>query len=372
MTGFNTILEAVEDLKQGKMIIVVDDEDRENEGDLLMAADMVTPEAINFMAKYGRGLICMPALKEKFDEINLPLMVRNNTDSFKTAFTISIDGSNTTTGISAYDRCETIRQFTNKDAKESDFKTPGHMFPLVAKDGGVLVRNGHTEAAVDDLMKFKEEHDLKIITIADLIKYRKITEVTAQRVSSAKLPTSYGIFEIIGYRDKYNGEEHVALKYGDLDSENVLVRVHSECLTGDAFHSIKCDCGKQLNSAMEAISKNGSGLVIYLRQEGRGIGLINKIRAYHMQDKGYDTIEANLVLGFENDLRDFNMAAQILKDLGVNSIRLLSNNPDKLGQLEEYGIKINERVSTEEEITKYNIDYLRTKRDKMGHMLDIG
>ncbi|WP_347029256.1 bifunctional 3,4-dihydroxy-2-butanone-4-phosphate synthase/GTP cyclohydrolase II [Intestinibacter bartlettii] len=399
MTGFNTILEAVEDLKQGKMIIVVDDEDRENEGDLLMAADMVTPEAINFMAKYGKGLICMPALKEKFDEINLPLMVRNNTDSFKTAFTISIDGSNTTTGISAYDRCETIRQFTNKDAKESDFKTPGHMFPLVAKDGGVLVRNGHTEAAVDlakiagfspvgviceilkedgtmarvdDLMKFKEEHDLKIITIADLIKYRKITEVTAQRVSSAKLPTSYGIFEIIGYRDKYNGEEHVALKYGDLDSENVLVRVHSECLTGDAFHSIKCDCGKQLNSAMEAISKNGSGLVIYLRQEGRGIGLINKIRAYHMQDKGYDTIEANLVLGFENDLRDFNMAAQILKDLGVNSIRLLSNNPDKLGQLEEYGIKINERVSTEEEITKYNIDYLRTKRDKMGHMLDIG
>ena len=227
-------------------------------------------------------------------------------------------------------------------------------------------------ARVDDLMKFKEEHDLKIITIADLIKYRKITEVTAQRVSSAKLPTSYGIFEIIGYRDKYNGEEHVALKYGDLDSENVLVRVHSECLTGDAFHSIKCDCGKQLNSAMEAISKNGSGLVIYLRQEGRGIGLINKIRAYHMQDKGYDTIEANLVLGFENDLRDFNMAAQILKDLGVNSIRLLSNNPDKLGQLEEYGIKINERVSTEEEITKYNIDYLRTKRDKMGHMLDIG
>lgn len=303
MTGFNTILEAVEDLKQGKMIIVVDDEDRENEGDLLMAADMVTPEAINFMAKYGRGLICMPALKEKFDEINLPLMVRNNTDSFKTAFTISIDGSNTTTGISAYDRCETIRQFTNKDAKESDFKTPGHMFPLVAKDGGVLVRNGHTEAAVDlakiagfspvgviceilkedgtmarvdDLMKFKEEHDLKIITIADLIKYRKITEVTAQRVSSAKLPTSYGIFEIIGYRDKYNGEEHVALKYGDLDSENVLVRVHSECLTGDAFHSIKCDCGKQLNSAMEAISKNGSGLVIYLRQEGRGIGLIDR------------------------------------------------------------------------------------------------
>lgn len=398
MTRFNSIEQALEDLREGKMIIVVDDENRENEGDLLMAADKVTPESINFMTKHGRGLICMPALKEKFDKINLPLMVRRNTDSFETAFTVSIDAKTTTTGISAFDRCETIRQFAREDAKQGDFNTPGHMFPLVAKDGGVLVRNGHTEAAVDlakmagfspvgviceilkddgtmarvdDLMKFKEEFDLKIITIEDLIKYRKLNEKTADRVSSAKLPTSYGMFEIIGYRDKYNGDEHIALTYGDLAEEDVLVRVHSECLTGDVFHSAKCDCGKQLDSSMEAIVENGSGVLIYLRQEGRGIGLINKIRAYHMQDKGYDTIDANLVLGFESDLRDFNMAAQILKDLNIKSIRLLSNNPDKLNQLTEYGIKINEKISIEEEATKYNIDYLKTKRDKMGHTLKL-
>ena len=396
MTGFNTILEAVEDLKQGKMIIVVDDEDRENEGDLLMAADMVTPEAINFMTKYGRGLICMPALKEKFDEINLPLMVRNNTDSFKTAFTISIDGSNTTTGISAYDRCETIRQFTNKDAKESDFKTPGHMFPLVAKDGGVLVRNGHTEAAVDlakiagfspvgviceilkedgtmarvdDLMKFKEEHDLKIITIADLIKYRKITEVTAQRVSSAKLPTSYGIFEIIGYRDKYNGEEHVALKYGDLDSENVLVRVHSECLTGDALGSKRCDCGEQYDAAMKRIAEEGCGILLYMRQEGRGIGLINKLKAYSIQDKGFDTVEANEMLGFPADMRSYDVAAAILKDLGVSKVNLMTNNPRKIDGLESYGIEIVNRVPIKMNHNEKNEFYLQTKKEKLGHML---
>ena len=395
---FNTIEEAIKDIRDGKMIIVVDDENRENEGDLLMAADKITPEAVNFMAANGRGLICLPAAKEKIEALDLPLMIEKNTDSFQTAFTVSIDGINTTTGISAYERAETIKQFTSKLATKYDFNTPGHVFPLIAKSGGVLVRNGHTEAAVDlaklagfepigviceilkddgtmarvnDLMEFKEKYNLKIITIKDLIEYRKRNEITIEKISSANLPTKYGTFEIVGYKEIYTNQEHIALIHGEISSENTLVRVHSECLTGDSFGSLKCDCGTQLSTAMNMIAKNGSGVLIYLRQEGRGIGLLNKIKAYNLQDKGYDTVEANLELGFEEDMRDFNAAAQILKTLGVKSVNLLSNNPDKFEQLERYGIKINGRISTKEEINEFNRGYLKTKKEKMGHLLEI-
>ena len=395
---FNTIEEAIKDIKEGKIIIVVDDENRENEGDLLMAAEKITPETVNFMATNGRGLICLPAEKKKIEALNLPFMVEKNTDSFQTAFTVSIDGINTTTGISAYERAETIKQFTSKLATRYDFNTPGHVFPLVAKVGGVLVRNGHTEAAVDlaklagfepigviceilkedgtmarvnDLMEFKEKHNLKIITIKDLIEYRKRNEITIEKISSANLPTKYGMFEIVGYKDIYTNQEHIALIHGEISQENTLVRVHSECLTGDSFGSLKCDGGTQLSVSMQAIVKNGCGVLIYLRQEGRGIGLLNKIKAYNLQDKGYDTVEANLELGFEEDMRDFYMAAQILKTLGVKSINLLSNNPDKFEQLEMYGIKINGRISTKGEINEFNRGYLKTKKEKMGHFLEI-
>lgn len=395
---FNTIEEAIKDIKNGKMVIVVDDESRENEGDLLMAAEMATPESINFMATYGRGLICLPATEKKFKSLNIPLMVRENTDTFQTAFTVTIDGADTLTGISAYERAETVKLFCDENSTSKDFKTPGHIFPLIAKTGGVLVRDGHTEASVDlarlaglkeigliceimkddgtmarvdDLMIFKEKHNLKIITIKDLIEYRKTNETTIEKVSSAFLPTKYGNFEIIGYKDTYSNEEHIALTYGDINKENTLVRLHSECLTGDVFHSLKCDCGLQLESSMKKIVENGNGVLIYMKQEGRGIGLLNKIKAYKLQEEGYDTVEANLMLGFEEDMRDFYMAAQILKNLNIKSISLLSNNPDKINQLEKYGIKINNRVPINEEINDFNKLYLKTKKDKMGHLLDI-
>lgn len=395
---FNTIDEAIEDIKNGKMVIVVDDENRENEGDLLMAAQMATPQSINFMATYGRGLICLPATEDKFRKVNLPLMVTKNTDTFQTAFTVTIDGINTSTGISAYERCETVKLFCNDNCTIDNFKTPGHIFPLMAKNGGVLVRNGHTEASVDlarlagfspigliceimkddgtmarvdDLMKFKDVHNLKIITIKDLVKYRKKNELNIDEIASASLPTKYGEFKIIGYKDIYSSDEHVALVYGDISRDDVLVRIHSECLTGDVFNSLKCDCGNQLNQSMEKIQQNGSGIIIYLRQEGRGIGLLNKIKAYQLQDKGYDTVEANLLLGFDEDLRDFYFAAQILKKLEVKNIKLISNNPEKFKQLQDYGINVKERISIKEDINNFNKKYLQTKKEKMGHILNI-
>ncbi|RDY23749.1 bifunctional 3,4-dihydroxy-2-butanone-4-phosphate synthase/GTP cyclohydrolase II [Romboutsia maritimum] len=395
---FNTIDEAIEDIKNGKMVIVVDDENRENEGDLLMAAQMATPQSINFMATYGRGLICLPATEDKFRKVNLPLMVTKNTDTFQTAFTVTIDGINTSTGISAYERCETVKLFCNENCTIDNLKTPGHIFPLMAKNGGVLVRNGHTEASVDlarlagfspigliceimkddgtmaridDLIKFKDIHNLKIITIKDLIKYRKKNELTIDEIASASLPTKYGEFKIIGYKDIYSSDEHVALVYGDINIDDALVRIHSECLTGDVFNSLKCDCGNQLNKSMEKIQQNGSGIIIYLRQEGRGIGLLNKIKAYQLQDKGYDTVEANLLLGFDEDLRDFYFAAQILKKLEVKNIKLISNNPEKFKQLQDYGINVKERISIKEDINNFNKKYLQTKKEKMGHILNI-
>ncbi|WMJ79927.1 bifunctional 3,4-dihydroxy-2-butanone-4-phosphate synthase/GTP cyclohydrolase II [Clostridium sp. MB40-C1] len=394
---FNTIEEAMQDIKDGKMIIVVDDEDRENEGDLLMAAEKVTPEAINFMAKYGRGLICMPMTGKKLDKLNLNQMVSKNTDSKGTAFTVSIDWVGTTTGISAYERADTIRKAVEDGAKPEDFQRPGHIFPLQAREGGVLKRAGHTEASVDiarlsgfkpagviceimsedgtmarvpELMKFVKEHGLKIITIADLIEYRRRTESLIERVGEASLPTKYGEFKIIGYKDKLTGKEHVALVKGDIDNgEPVLIRVHSECLTGDVFGSLRCDCGEQLALALRNIEKEGRGILLYMRQEGRGIGLLNKIRAYELQDKGMDTIEANVALGFAPDLRDYGIGAQILQDLGVKKARIMTNNPKKISGISGYDLEVVERVPIDMGYNQVNEFYLRTKKDKMEHML---
>ena len=394
---FNTIEEAITAIKNGEMIIVVDDEDRENEGDLVMAADKATPEAINFMAKYGRGLICLPMEENAINKLGLSSMVKDNTDQFHTAFTESIDAAETTTGISAYERSLTIRKAIHKDAKPADFKKPGHIFPLVAKPGGVLKRAGHTEASVDlarlaglkpagviceimnddgtmarvpDLMQYKETHNLKMITIEALIEYRAQQDSYIRRAAESRLPTEHGEFRMIGYENTLSGEHHVALVKGDITPEEpVMLRVHSECLTGDAFSSKRCDCGEQLNAAMHKIQKEGKGVLLYMRQEGRGIGLINKIRAYHLQDQGMDTVEANEALGFDADLRDYGIGAQILKDLGVGKIRLMTNNPRKINGLRGHGLKVVERISIQMNHNERNEHYLKTKKSKLGHML---
>jgi len=395
---FNSIQEAIEDIKQGKMIVVVDDEDRENEGDLLMAAEKVTAESINFMAVYGRGMICAPITEERARELELPLMVDRNTENMRTAFTVTVDHKTSTTGISAFERANTVKELTNSASKPIDFVRPGHIFPLAARDGGVLKRSGHTEAAVDlaktaglypagviceimnddgtmsrvpQLMEFVKKHGLKIITIADLINYRRSNERLINRAAEAKLPTAYGDFKMVAYENIINGEHHIALVKGDLNDndEPVLVRVHSECLTGDAFHSLRCDCGEQLHSAMHQIEEAGKGVILYMRQEGRGIGLVNKVRAYELQDMGKDTVEANVLLGFPADLREYGIGAQILCDLGIKKIKLLTNNPKKLVGLGGYGLEVVERVPLQIKENEKNKFYLETKKEKMGHLL---
>ncbi len=397
----SSIADAIQDIRNGKMIILVDDEDRENEGDLCMASEFVTPEAINFMARYGRGLICLTLSEEFMERLKIPMMVSDNQSRFKTAFTVSIEAKRgVTTGISAADRATTVRAAIADDAKPEDIVSPGHIFPILARKGGVLVRTGQTEGSVDlarlaglkstgviceimnddgsmarmpDLEIFAKKHDLKIATIADLITYRMKNESLVRRAATAKLPTAYGgEFKLIVYENDVDEMKHLALVKGDIQlGDEVLVRVHSECLTGDVFGSMRCDCGEQLQTAMEMVAKEGKGVIVYMHQEGRGIGLVNKVKAYELQELGKDTVEANLELGFKEDLRDYGIGAQILVDLGVKKIRLLTNNPKKVVGLEGYGMTIVERVPIEMQPNKINVRYLKTKKEKMGHLLKI-
>ncbi len=395
-----TVEEAVQEIKAGRFVVIVDDEDRENEGDLAIAAEKVTPQAINFMARYARGLICMPIIGQRLDDLRIPLMVKDNTSTFSTAFTDSVDArSGVTTGISAFDRTATIKALIDPNTKPDDLVRPGHLFPLRYREGGVLVRAGQTEATVDlaklaglypagviceimteegtmarmpQLEKFSKAHGVKIISVAQIIAYRRQHEKLVQRVAEAQLPTRYGEFKVIAYKSAVDLDEHVALVMGQINSEEpTLVRVHSQCVTGDVFGSLRCDCGEQIDLALKAIAKEGKGVFLYMRQEGRGIGLLNKIKAYSLQDSGLDTVEANRALGFPDDRRDYGIGMQILEDLGVGSMRLLTNNPKKRAGLEGYGLKVVKRVPIVAPPNENNARYLDTKREKMGHLLDV-
>ena len=397
MADFATVEEAIEEIRQGHMIVVVDDEDRENEGDIICAAETLTPEQINFMATYAKGLICTPIIGERLEELKIGQMVLKNTDNHETAFTVSIDGIDTETGISAFERCQTIKLMLDKNAKPESFRRPGHVFPLRSVPGGVLRRAGHTETTTDlarlagfypaglcceimdddghmmrtpRLIEFSKKHGLKMITVQSLIEYRKRTECFVQKIAEADLPSKYGHFRIHAYESKLDGKTHLAIVKGNIKGkENVLVRVHSECLTGDALGSLRCDCGDQLATSLKRIEAEGTGVVLYMRQEGRGIGLGNKMRAYELQDQGKDTVEANVLLGFAPDQRDYGIGAQILSDLGLSTIRLMTNNPAKRAGLEGYGLKIVERVPLEIKSNEFNQKYMHIKKTKMGHTL---